>query len=273
MISCPVAGDGMASLRPKRRNTLPGRMKDLHFALAVSVILHLSIVLIFAVLVSEPRKGAEIVVADLTLVTGPGSVKEGPGQKEGGRPGGKRNAPSPSRSPAPSGQAASPDPGRRQSVVPVMDQVPSPQADSAASIPPYGSAGGEGREDGHGSGRSEGTGTGGSPRSGGSGKGNGGPGNGQGEAIQGGSDYYYIRDTVMKNIRYPERARRMGLEGKVVLSFVVLENGATREVRVVSGSGFSVLDENAKEGVENTVMRKKMPHRVVVTLPITYKIQ
>jgi len=77
----------------------------------------------------------------------------------------------------------------------------------------------------------------------------------------------------MKNIRYPEGARRMGLEGKVVLSFIVLENGSTREVRVINGSGFKVLDENAKEVVERTVMHKKMPHRVVVTLPITYRLK
>lgn len=77
----------------------------------------------------------------------------------------------------------------------------------------------------------------------------------------------------MKNIKYPERARRMGAEGTVLLSFIVLESGVTREVKVIDGSGFRLLDESAKEGVEKTVIQKKVPYRVMVTLPITYRLQ
>lgn len=103
-----------------------------------------------------------------------------------------------------------------------------------------------------------------------------GQGTGQGSGaglIKGGRDYNYIREAVMKNIRYPGEALRLGIEGKVFISFIVLENGTTSEIRVVSGSGYRVLDESAKEAVAMTRIRKKVPYRVVVHLPVTYKIQ
>jgi protein TonB len=99
-------------------------------------------------------------------------------------------------------------------------------------------------------------------------------GQGTGGRLEGGSNYYYIRDMVRRNIVYPEKARRMGIEGKVLLSFIVLENGATGEIKVISGSGHRILDQSAKEGVEKTVIHRKVAHHVVsVTLPIVYKLQ
>ena len=137
----------------------------------------------------------------------------------------------------------------------------------------HGEQSGQGRKEGPGSAQAEGGGTG--LKGSGAGFGEGGTGSGSqgGGGIQGGSDYYYIRETVMKNIKYPERARRMGQEGRVVLSFIVLENGATSEVKVVNGSGYRLLDESAKEGVMKTTIYKKVPYRIVVTLPIAYKLQ
>ncbi|MBA4418467.1 MAG: hypothetical protein C0392_11260 [Syntrophus sp. (in: bacteria)] len=110
----------------------------------------------------------------------------------------------------------------------------------------------------------------------GAGIGSGGSGTGTGTAgggIQGGKDYYYIRDTVMRNIKYPEKARRMGMEGQVLLSFIVLENGVMSEIRVVRSSGFRVLDDDAKDTVAKTRIERKVPYRAAVNLPITYKLQ
>jgi protein TonB len=103
----------------------------------------------------------------------------------------------------------------------------------------------------------------------------GGHGTGQGgdSLVAGGKDYKYIRDAIMKNIRYPDRARRLGFEGKVLLSFIVLENGTTTEITVISSSGHRILDESAKEAVAATHIARKMPYRVVVRLPVTFRLQ
>jgi protein TonB len=91
--------------------------------------------------------------------------------------------------------------------------------------------------------------------------------------MAGNGNYNYIRHAVMENIRYPDRARRLGYEGKVLLSFVVLEDGTTTEIRVINGSCYRILDDSAKEAVAQTRLARTMPYRVVVRLPITYKLQ
>jgi len=91
--------------------------------------------------------------------------------------------------------------------------------------------------------------------------------------MEGNENYNYIRDAVMENIRYPDRARRMGFEGKILLSFVVLEDGTTTEIRVIHGSCYRILDDSAKEAVAQTRLVRTMPYRIVVRLPITFKLQ
>ncbi len=92
----------------------------------------------------------------------------------------------------------------------------------------------------------------------------------------GGADerhFSFIRDTIMQGITYPERARRMGWQGKVLLSFIVRENGSIDDVKVVTSSGFPVLDENARETIVRTSFRKKVPVKLYVLLPVEYKLR
>jgi periplasmic protein TonB len=98
-------------------------------------------------------------------------------------------------------------------------------------------------------------------------------GEGRESLAEGGKDYNYIRDAIMKNIRYPESARKWGFEGKVLLSFIVLENGTTSEIKVIGSSGHRLLDESAKEAVAETRITRDVFYRVIVRLPITYRLQ
>jgi TonB family protein len=84
--------------------------------------------------------------------------------------------------------------------------------------------------------------------------------------------FSFVRETIMQGIVYPERARRMGWEGKVVLSFVVRENGFIDDVKVISSSGFSVLDENARDTIAKTHLKNKVPVRLYVLLPVEYRL-
>lgn len=51
--------------------------------------------------------------------------------------------------------------------------------------------------------------------------------------------YKYMK----KNIKYPRQARRMGIEGKVFLSFVVNEDGSISDIQVVKGIGAGCDEE------------------------------
>ncbi|HOJ43279.1 MAG TPA: energy transducer TonB [Syntrophorhabdaceae bacterium] len=132
---------------------------------------------------------------------------------------------------------------------------------------------------GYGSGE-KGTGSGfGSLESGGAGKDGFGTGYGHGYghgAGHGGiniADYAYLRDIIMKNITYPEKARRMGWEGRVILSFVVSETGLVNEVKILKSSGYHVLDEAAKEALFKINGFKKKHERLVVQLPIEFRLR
>lgn len=86
-------------------------------------------------------------------------------------------------------------------------------------------------------------------------------------------DFGIIRDAIIRNVRYPERARRMGFEGKVLLSFVVLEDGSTAQIKVVASSGHDLLDEEAKRVVARTKIIKRAPYRRFVLLPVIYSLK
>jgi TonB family protein len=88
-------------------------------------------------------------------------------------------------------------------------------------------------------------------------------------------DFAFIRDTILKRIKdkYPDRARRMGWEGKVVLSFDLFENGSIRNVKIISSSGFHILDNSAKEVIEKTTFTRKIPYSRLVQLPVEYRLQ
>lgn len=86
------------------------------------------------------------------------------------------------------------------------------------------------------------------------------------------ADFSYIRDMVYGNIRYPERAKRKGLEGKVEVSFVILENGVTSEIEVVATSGHEILDNSAVEGVARTRVRKVVPYKRQIRLPVRFEL-
>ena len=93
------------------------------------------------------------------------------------------------------------------------------------------------------------------------------PGGGQGGILR------EIRDSIMKNVIYPDRARRMGWEGRVIVSFTVYEDGSIRDARIVQSSGTLVLDDAAKEALRKSTIRTQFAKRVQVVLPIEYKLK
>ena len=76
-------------------------------------------------------------------------------------------------------------------------------------------------------------------------------------------------------VRYPEAARAAGLEGDVIVQFVVDETGAVVDPVILRGVGGG-LDEEALRGIQTlrfapaTVEGK--PSRVSMTLPVRFRL-
>jgi protein TonB len=84
--------------------------------------------------------------------------------------------------------------------------------------------------------------------------------------------FLYIKDDIQKNISYPRLARKMGWEGKVVVSFVICEDGTVINIKIVKSSGFALLDKNAVESIKKAVPFPSPPVRAELVVPVSYRL-
>mgnify|MGYP001626160721 CR=1 FL=1 len=84
---------------------------------------------------------------------------------------------------------------------------------------------------------------------------------------------FIISKIVQNNITYPYIARKMGWEGKVVISFVLTKEGKINLLTVEKSSGYEVLDENAIKTIQKVSKYFPLPPiDVKIKLPISYKL-
>ncbi len=84
--------------------------------------------------------------------------------------------------------------------------------------------------------------------------------------------FAYIRDKILKNVNYPAIARRLGWEGKVVLSFIITTNGLIKDPRVARGSGYELLDQKALESLMESAPFPRPPVEAQITIPVVYRL-
>ncbi|GAX62613.1 periplasmic protein [Candidatus Scalindua japonica] len=82
----------------------------------------------------------------------------------------------------------------------------------------------------------------------------------------------YINKIIRINISYPYKARKMSMEGDVILSFIVCLDGNVKGIKVNKSSGFSILDDNAEQAVRKASPFPPPPVEVRIVIPITYKL-
>lgn len=85
--------------------------------------------------------------------------------------------------------------------------------------------------------------------------------------------FNYIRDLIVKRLAYPPIARRMEWSGKVVLSFIVSEDGEVRSVRVKESSGYTVLDNSAMDTVKRAAPFPRPPVAAEIVMPVLFKLE
>jgi protein TonB len=83
-----------------------------------------------------------------------------------------------------------------------------------------------------------------------------------------------ISNIVQKHINYPPVARKMGWEGRVLVSFVLEPNGDIRDLKVLKSSGYEVLDKEALDAIRRSYRDfPRPPVSVVVKLPINFRLE
>ncbi|RJR18731.1 MAG: energy transducer TonB [Nitrospiraceae bacterium] len=84
--------------------------------------------------------------------------------------------------------------------------------------------------------------------------------------------FTYIRDRILKNLSYPQAARKMGWQGKVTISFVICENGNAEDIKIIESSGFGILDRSAVETVKKVLPFPEPPLRAEIVIPVVYRL-
>ena len=88
--------------------------------------------------------------------------------------------------------------------------------------------------------------------------------------------YPQPHEYVRKKLKYPSQARRMGIEGKVFIQFVVGKDGEITEVKVIRGVGAG-CDEEAARVIKSSPKwtpgkQRGQAVKVRMVLPITFKL-
>src|SRR5690625_2507061 len=81
---------------------------------------------------------------------------------------------------------------------------------------------------------------------------------------------------LQQKINYPERARRAGIEGRVIIQFIVTEDGNVEDPRVIRGIGGGADDEGlrvVKQAKVESGRQLGHPVRVQYSLPIIFRLQ
>jgi len=81
---------------------------------------------------------------------------------------------------------------------------------------------------------------------------------------------------VQKNLRYPEIARKAGVEGTVFVKILVNEDGDVVETEIVKSLGDNGCDEAALEALKSVkwkpATQRDKPVKVWVTIPVRFAL-
>lgn len=86
----------------------------------------------------------------------------------------------------------------------------------------------------------------------------------------------HFSTTISENLKYPEEAKKQGIEGKVFVQFIVDKNGKAKKVQAVKGIGAGCDEEAVRVVKEHTewipaqIMGKDVNTRMI--LPIIFKL-
>lgn len=88
----------------------------------------------------------------------------------------------------------------------------------------------------------------------------------------------YLRQYIDEHKIYPKNAKRLKQTGIVTVKFRVMEDGTLKNVSVIDSSGFDLLDQAARELLENISHVRAIPKEmgndsIDVTLPIEYTMR
>jgi protein TonB len=85
--------------------------------------------------------------------------------------------------------------------------------------------------------------------------------------------FAYIKKIIEENLSYPPRAQRMGMSGRVVVAFEVLNSGRVQNIKIAKSTGYEILDDNVIDTIKKVEPFPKPPVSVKLTIPFSYGLE
>jgi protein TonB len=82
-----------------------------------------------------------------------------------------------------------------------------------------------------------------------------------------------VRERIARVLAYPSLARKLGLQGRCVVEFVLLASGAIRGQRVLEGTGHPLLDAAALEAVRAGAPYPAPGTDVRIATPVAFSLR
>nr|WP_090250243.1 energy transducer TonB [Ectothiorhodospira sp. 9100] len=87
-----------------------------------------------------------------------------------------------------------------------------------------------------------------------------------------------LREAIARKRHYPDAARNRGIEGTVIVSFVMHRSGRINNIRVAQGSGNDAIDRAAVEAVGRASPFDNFPKEIdrdhwPMQVPISFRLQ
>jgi protein TonB len=74
-----------------------------------------------------------------------------------------------------------------------------------------------------------------------------------------------VKQRIEEARRYPSWAKRQGIEGKVHLSFVVVANGTTKDIKIIHSANSKILNEEAVATIQKANPFPPLPQEIEVS--------
>ncbi len=80
-----------------------------------------------------------------------------------------------------------------------------------------------------------------------------------------------IRELINKNVKYPSKAKKLSIEGIVIVKFKILEDGTVQNIEIIQGDKF--LQTSTIEAIEEASKNfPKTNQNIEIQVPIEYKL-
>ncbi len=82
-----------------------------------------------------------------------------------------------------------------------------------------------------------------------------------------------VKSSIDKSLDYPRKARKMRMQGEVIVGFLWTTHKQLKNLKILKSSGYDVLDENALQTIQKASVRfPAYTNNVHLQIPIVYRL-